>query len=263
MAPAAYRGRFERASPTDERLPDQATVLEEYFCDEFAAELLTARVDLDQVGVDLTHAADAATFLRALERHANLLGISVYALLVRLTRLGAIPGDLLIAVVRTQAHYQTRRDSVPRIASIHRSNRQWFIPGNQRAATVRLRGAVALLDWWTVATEPEAGPPHRRRSCVASVQLDATGAPIVSANRNAELALVDEDLRLNARLPLGKWHTLVVATRVLYRLYASTPYDAYCLALIQLPTLTVNAGGEGPSLSVSEATETMKHGGSS
>lgn len=206
--------------------------LEEDFCDALASELLlpeeSARAELESI-VRMT---DPFRFLVGIERVSAKWGVSVLTTLSRLNTRYRFPTNLLATVFRRQPHVKSGKDPSLRVVySYPKPSQGWFLPANKRAASIGFTGANILYRWWEEF-------PHRissrkyRRSGIFSFK-EVNGNLTILENQRGVANAIAERLQVWTRpTPEERWRQVILRAQVVYRMYAASPGEAYCLAII-------------------------------
>lgn len=224
---------YDRQGGSDPRVR-KCTELEERFCDEFARELLFPHAAAQTALADCQQVCAPAEVLATLERVSKEWGVSVQLVLRQLNDTWGIPPELLCVVLRRVPHIRTRLNPAIRVAvSFPRPSRGWFIPTNQRAASVGLKGAVFLHDWWQQFPERRGGRTYRR-SGVFGLDFES-GEPTVLENEYLPGGKCPETLLVWMKGSSNSpWRHVAVQAPVTYRFYAVNPTETYTIAVVDL-----------------------------
>jgi hypothetical protein len=210
-----------------------SAALEEWFCNEFAFELLLPENAGTQLMAEVTKELSPSETLYAIERIHRAYRTSIQTVLQRLAQADGIAPDLLIVVLRKMSHVKTKQDVAVRVTTFFpRPARNWFLPPNRRASSIGLRGAEALFDWWGGFPNRQSEKEYKRRSGVFSID-EVQGNFVVYENESMPRGDCRERIVVDARSSVeSPWKKIEVAVPVPYRFYAVNVVEAYCLALI-------------------------------
>jgi hypothetical protein len=208
---------------------------EEAFCDIFAAELLMPGSAAISTFADSFDVVNAKAFLTAVEQVGVDWGLSVQTVLGRMNDVQRLPGDFLIALLRRSPHVKTGLDVACRVSYVlPKPARGWYLPSNQRAASIGLAGAVALDNWWFEGRRFDADRAQPQHGAFG-LRFDERGRPAPFPCNTANLTEHIEQLQISTRLRSdGRWLRRSVALPVVYRFYAVSPKIAYCVAVIDV-----------------------------
>jgi hypothetical protein len=209
--------------------------VEEWFCNEFAFELMLPEAAGAQLTAEVSQCLGPADILFAVERYHRRFTTSIETTLRRLNQAGGVPDNLLIVILRRASHIKTKRDPAVRVTSVlPRPAGRWFVPTNRRAVSVGLRGAVALFEWWNDFPNQQPDKEYERRNGVFSLD-DVSGSYAVYENERIPRGRCRETILLNVRLSReSTWKEKQVEVPVVYRLYTMNTVDAFCAAIIDL-----------------------------
>jgi hypothetical protein len=211
---------------------------EEEFCDRFAWDLL---VPAGSESTALSECATARTpteLVRGLE-HARRWGLSISLALQRLNDFGWFPRELLAVVLRYQSHRRSAGEPALRVSAVYPiPATRWFVPLDQRAASIGFDGALRLLDWWHSFPNRDPSVRYRRSGKFGFSSLG--GELEVVQNEAIDDTPCYDTLAIWAKrgedIP---WTRVSAPARVTYRLYAVSASDAYCLCVIDTSSLPV------------------------
>jgi hypothetical protein len=212
--------------------------VEEWFCNEFAFELMLPEAAGAQLTAEVSQCLGPAQMLFAVERHQRQYSTTIGTTLRRLAQAGGVPDSMLIVILRRVCHIKTKRDPAVRVTSIFpRPAGRWFLPPNRRAISIGLRGADGLFDWWNRFSERQPEREYMRRSGVFSLD-EINGSFVVYENEKMPRGCCREMIQVNARPSKeSTWKELRVEVPVLYRFYAMNTIDAFCAAIIDFSSV--------------------------
>ena len=210
-----------------------SAAMEEWFCNEFAFELLLPEGSGAQITAEVSRCLSPAEMLYVIERRQRQFNTGIETTLRRLTHNGGLPADMLITILRKASHIKTKQDPAVRVISnFPRPAERWFLPPNRRAASIGLRGADALFEWWNSFPHRRPTKDYKRRSGVFCLD-EVNGDFVVYENERMPRGCCWETIFVKTRLsPESSWKELDVNVPVIYRLYAMNTAQAFCAALI-------------------------------
>ncbi|MGH2361892.1 MAG: ImmA/IrrE family metallo-endopeptidase [bacterium] len=211
-----------------------AQELEERFCDEFAAQLLFPCDAVQRVFGGVPSLEEPCNLMRVVEATSREWSVSVETVLRRLNECGSIKGDVGIFVLRDSPHFKTGRDPALRVkAFFPRPSRGWFVPKNRRARSVGLDGAGVLYEHWLL--DARGGVNEGRRGSGVLSMTYERGVPVVFENEKEPRRKCTETIEaLRKPAPEQPWRRVLVEADVVYRLYASSTFEAYVVAVATL-----------------------------
>lgn len=217
--------------------PKKSEAIEEWFCNEFALELMLPEAASAQLTAEISQCLSPAEMLFAIERSQRRYKTTIETTLRRLNQTGGIANDILVVILRRASHVKTKRDPAVRVTALFpRPAGKWFLPPNRRAVSIGLRGANTLFDWWNSFPQREPGKEYKRRNGVFS--LDEVDRSFVVYENVFPKGRCHELIQVNARRSTEcTWKELTVEVPVLYRLYAMNTIDAYCAAIIDFSSV--------------------------
>lgn len=206
--------------------------LVERFCDAFAAELLfpgeAARRELSTCATT----AEPAALLEQLERAARRWSVSVETVAARVNRVACIPKDAGIIVLRWKQHSSRKGVPALRVSQfLPKPARGWYIPTDQRAQSVGLRGALELHRQWETFPRRQAEREYQRSGVWSFEYRDQK--PVIFENEPRPTRQCREQLNVWYKDPFRSWCRVVTEATLAYRFYASNAVEAYALAVVR------------------------------
>lgn len=228
--PRRVVGREQRDSALDDAASRQR---EEEFCDKFAWRLLLPEETESEALDECARARTPRELVKALER-VRRWGISIGISLLKLNEFGWFPNDLLAVVLRWQPHFKSQRDPALRVAASYPApSAGFFVPRNQRAASIGFTGAIRLIKWWNEFPNRNAGVSYKRSGKLGFQSID--GELMVAENDAIDDSSCIEELKLWTRQSQGaRWTRFTGRLPVTYRFYGVSPTEAYCLCIVDL-----------------------------
>ncbi len=106
-----------------------------------------------------------------------------------------------------------------------------IVPANKRAASIGFTGADVLYRWWEEFPQRVSNRKYRR-SGIFSFEL-VSGNPTVLENRTGVASACTETLHVWTKgSPGTRWKQITLRAQVVYRMYAVSTAEAYCLAIL-------------------------------